>query len=118
MAPSWVSTQGAATAAAPFPQSTTTLKASRRRPSSVVSRRVSYSRRAPSSTRAVPTAAPSTRVGAARPASSASSSASKRASISSVSLRPPRAKNLMPLSGNRLWLADRTAAGQSRLWLR
>ena len=41
-----------------------------------------------------------------------------RASTSSVSLRPPRAKNLMPLSGNGLWLAEITAAGQSRYWLR
>jgi hypothetical protein len=48
----------------------------------------------------------------------ASSSASILFSVASGSLRPPVAKNLMPLSAKGLWLAEIMAAGQSRAWAR
>ena len=118
LAPRRPNTSGATSDAAPLAQSSTRVRPSRA-PSGNAPTSPSTYRSQPASAITVPTPSPVGPGSRAAPDVSdppptprrRSISASSRASTSSLSLRPPAAKNLMPLSWKGLWEAEMTAAG-------
>ncbi len=104
-APARAKASGATYAAAPCAPSMTTRMPSRRLGSTPM-RCATYLSKPSVYSRTRPTAAPVGRFQSSPPAACLWKCASMASSMRSSSLWPPRARNLMPLSGMALWLAD------------